>query len=127
MAWLQGTTRHAAQRPVVARPAMLELELELELRTGRARFPNVTLSLFDPPHLRQAQDHSPSRHGPHPARHGWEEGEGGEGGGGVPGVGASSGTAHDISYISGPPRRPPGALLRLLPYTVDINHLPRSL
>lgn len=43
---------------------------ELELRTGFARFPNVTLSLFDPPHLRQDQDHSPSRHGPHPARHG---------------------------------------------------------
>lgn len=83
--------------------------------------PQCHFVALDPPHLRQDQDHSPSRHGPHPARHGYEEG------GGVPGVGASSGTAHDFSYISGAPRRPPGALLRLLPYTVDINHPPSSL
>lgn len=60
--------------------------------------PQCHFVALDPPHLRQDQDHSPSRHGPHPARHGYEEG-----GGGVPGVGASSGTAHDFSYISEPP------------------------
>lgn len=105
-------TLPSAQRPAV---------LELELRTGRARFPSVTLSLLIP-HT-SAKTKTTVHRVMVPIRLGM----GMRRGGGVPGAGASSGTAHDFSYISGAPRRPPGALLRLLPYTVDVNHPPSSL